>query len=85
MGQVLQNGERLIDDVVALAAVEVGDHSDATGIMFESRVVESPRGGGTTLRALHQAPSGHLRGEPRAVVSRSTLRDDVGPNAVHRY
>ena len=45
MREVDQDLDALLDDLVAGAALDVGDESDAAGIVFVSRIVESlPRG-----------------------------------------
>jgi hypothetical protein len=48
MRQVLQDLQAMGDDLVRLAAVQVGDEADAAGIMIQARIVEA----GTTERAL---------------------------------
>ena len=52
--QVHQRGDRLFDDVTALAAVHVDDERDAARVVFESRIVETD-GSRSTLhgRPLH--------------------------------
>ncbi len=39
--EVVQRGQRLLDDRVGGTPVQVGDEGDATGIVLESRVVEA--------------------------------------------
>ncbi len=41
VGQVLEDGQRLVDDVVVGRAVQIGHHADATGVVLVSRVVEA--------------------------------------------
>ncbi len=52
MLQVAQDGERVLDHGVRLAALDVGDEADPAGILVERRVVEALRG----------RPSGFLAG-----------------------
>ena len=41
MLEVDQNRQRILDDLVRLAALDVGDESDAAGILGECRIVEA--------------------------------------------
>jgi hypothetical protein len=41
MGQVFQDLQTLLDDGMAFAALDMGDKSDATGVVFVGRVVQS--------------------------------------------
>ena len=43
MLEVDQDGERIVDDLVRLAALDVGDESDAAGILGERGIVEAVR------------------------------------------
>jgi hypothetical protein len=43
MIQVAQDQQALLDDVVALAALDVGDETHAAGIVFVGRVVQTLR------------------------------------------
>src|SRR5581483_6575852 len=41
--EVAENLESVLDDPVALAALDVGDEADAAGILVEGRIVEAGR------------------------------------------
>jgi hypothetical protein len=43
VGEVLEDLQRLADDVVRLAAFDVDDKSDTAGIVFMLRVIEADR------------------------------------------
>ncbi len=43
MLEIDQDGQRILDDLVRLAALDVGDEADAAGILVERRVVEAAR------------------------------------------
>ena len=43
MLEVAQDGERVLDQLVRLAALDVGDEADAAGILLERRIVEALR------------------------------------------
>ena len=43
MLEVDQDGQRVVDDLVRLAALDVGDESDAAGILGERRIVKAVR------------------------------------------
>ncbi len=50
--EVEQDLERVVDDLVGFAALDVGDEADPAGILFQRRIVESARrAGGTQCRA----------------------------------
>src|SRR5690606_13893284 len=49
MLEVLEDVQAVFDDLVRLAALDVGDEADAAGILFERRVVETARGGETGI------------------------------------
>ena len=83
VGQVLQGGERLADEPVALAALEVGHQRDAAGVVLEGRVVQGRAGVASqmprecrVLRCRHSGLSviGHAEVGADA-------RDDTGPAA----
>ena len=41
MFEVAQNVDRVVDDLMRLAALDVGDEADAAGILFEGGIVKS--------------------------------------------
>ena len=41
VGQTLENGQALVDDVVVGPAVQIGHHADAAGVVLITRVVEA--------------------------------------------
>jgi hypothetical protein len=43
MLEVAENGERVVNDLVRLAAFDIGDETDAAGILVERRIVQSLR------------------------------------------
>ena len=43
MGQILEDLETVLDDLVARPRLQVGDEADAAGIVFSLRIVESLR------------------------------------------
>ena len=63
VGEPLQDGQALLDDPVALAAVQVGDHADAAGVVLVGRVVE-PAGGGRR-QSVHSRPFSFRAGARR--------------------
>ncbi len=58
MLEIAENGERVVDDLVRLAAFDIGDEADAAGILVERRIVK-------TLR-LRQPDAPHRRSAPRS-------------------
>ena len=44
MRQVLEHGEAVLDDLVRLHALHVGDEADAAGVVLVARIVEALRG-----------------------------------------
>ena len=66
MGEVLQDLEAMLDDLVARPALEVGDEADAASIVLALRIIESlrrrrrrPRRGSRNARTTHGMPSSH--------------------------
>ena len=52
MLEIAQDRERVLDDLVRLAALDVGDEADAAGILVERRIVEPLRGRQTGIGAV---------------------------------
>ena len=76
MIEILQDLERLLQDPMRLAALDVDDETDAAGIVLEARVVESLR----TRRADTPVRSVHATGRRlRTVLAR---RDAHGVSSV---
>src|SRR5436190_3467920 len=45
MFEIAQDRERVLDDLVRLAALDVGDEADTAGILFVARIEQAVRGG----------------------------------------
>jgi hypothetical protein len=43
MLEVAENGERVVDGLMRLAAFDIGDETDAAGILVERRIVKTLR------------------------------------------
>ena len=52
MVEVLEDLQALLDDLVALLALDVGDEADAAGVVLVVRVVQTLRGGNRVNRLL---------------------------------
>jgi hypothetical protein len=78
--EVLQDGQGVLNDVVALTAVQVGDHPDPAGVMLVGPVVEPLVRG----RSGSEGSSSHQPSRRRHVTASMSVqsRDDVGPAAV---
>ena len=44
MFEIAQDRDRVLDDLVRLAALDVGDEADAAGILFVARIEQAVRG-----------------------------------------
>jgi hypothetical protein len=62
MGQVFQHGQRIGDNLMTFYAVKVGDKTNATGIVFKSRVVETTLNGIAGAGLRHHNPFGLMSG-----------------------
>ncbi len=56
--QIAQDGERVLDQLLRLAALDVGDEADAAGILLERRIVKSLRRRQAGIGLLLGRPSG---------------------------
>ena len=62
--EVQQNGQRVFDDLVRLASLDVGDEADAAGILVERGIVEAACGRHAGIGVIGNA-SGVIAAAPR--------------------
>ncbi len=92
MLEVEQDGQRILDDLVRLAALDVGDEADAAGILVERGIVEAVASGsaGIGAVAIEQARVDAATASPRRrtlplrvalflILALSRLRSDRTP------
>ena len=86
-----QDGERVLDDLVRLAALDVGDEADAAGILVERGIVEALRRRQPGIGAVGKARRRRVRRAQlrrllflRAHVCRAHFRPRVSPPPKHR-
>ena len=94
--EIAEDGERVLDDLVRLAALDVGDEADAAGILVERRIVETLRRrqagiGGVAERRMQSADNACARraccraaGSSRAAVSLSSHPRKSSVGRIHR-
>ena len=84
--EVQQGGDRLVDDVPATPAVDVDDHRDTTGIVFECGL--QPDTSGHSHLALHKLYARRFSGiaaAPSGVPRASVNGSPAGQQVVKRY
>ena len=67
MLQVDQNGESILDDLVRLAALDIGNEADTAGILVERGIVEAGCGGQAGVGGIGKI--GRPQGAPLLLVS----------------
>src|SRR4029079_19667442 len=79
MGEILQDLDAVLDDLVAWPTLKVGDEADATGVMLALRIIESLRGRRRRPRRIcrtRKRPTRchrHMKPRPRLTPARKAL------------
>ena len=82
MLEIAQDAQAVLDDLVRLAALDVGDEADAAGVLVERRIVQALRLAACRDRRSRRATASASRGMRRDPAIRQILRC-VGPRSFH--